>query len=77
MNKAKEMALKIRMDSVKMTNKAHSGHVGSMLSMAEIVAVLYDGILNVDPKNPKKSDRDRFILSKGHASTALYAVLAH
>ena len=76
MNKAKEMALKIRMDSVKMTNKAHSGHVGSMLSMAEIVAVLYDGILNVDPKNPKKSDRDRFILSKGHAAAGVYSALA-
>ncbi len=76
MSKAKEMALKIRMDSVKMTNKAHSGHVGSMLSMAEIVAVLYDGILNVDPQNPKKPDRDRFILSKGHAAAGVYSALA-
>ena len=76
MSKAKEMALKIRMDSVKMTNKAHSGHVGSMLSMAEIVAVLYDGILNVDPENPQKSDRDRFILSKGHAAAGVYSALA-
>jgi transketolase len=59
-----------------MTNAAHSGHVGSMLSMADMIAVLYDGILNVDPKNPKMEDRDRFILSKGHAAAAVYSVLA-
>jgi transketolase len=76
MSNVKEVAKQIRIDSVKMTNKAHSGHVGSMLSMAEIVAVLYDGILNVDPKNPDMPDRDRFILSKGHAAAAVYSVLA-
>ena len=76
MSDVKEVAKQIRIDSVKMTNKAHSGHVGSMLSMAEIVAVLYDGILNVDPKNPDMPDRDRFILSKGHAAAAVYSVLA-
>ena len=76
MSNVKEIARRIRMDSVKMTNAAHSGHVGSMLSMAEIVAVLYDGILNVDPQNPQMEDRDRFILSKGHAAAAVYSVLA-
>ena len=76
MSNVKEVARRIRMDSVKMTNAAHSGHVGSMLSMAEIIAVLYDGILNVDPKNPKMEDRDRFVLSKGHAAAAVYSVLA-
>ena len=76
MSNVKEIACRIRMDRVKMTNAAHSGHVGSMLSMAEIIAVLYDGILNVDPKNPQMEDRDRFLLSKGHAAAAVYSVLA-
>ncbi|MBR6646671.1 MAG: transketolase, partial [Clostridia bacterium] len=65
MERCKEIAKQIRVDSVKMTNAARSGHVGSMLSMADIVAVLYEKILKVDPKNPKDPNRDRFILSKG------------
>lgn len=76
MCKIEEMAKQIRIDSVKMTNKAHSGHVGSMLSMAEIISVLYEEILNVDPKNPQMEDRDRFILSKGHAAAAVYSALS-
>ena len=76
MEKCKEIAKQIRIDSVKMTNAAHSGHVGSMLSMAEIVAVLYEKILKVDPKNPDMENRDRFILSKGHAAAAVYSALA-
>lgn len=76
MDRIKEIARQIRIDCVKMTNKAHSGHVGSMLSMAELLSVLYDEILNVDPKNPEMEDRDRFILSKGHASAAVYSVLS-
>lgn len=76
MDRINEIAKQIRIDCVKMTNKAHSGHVGSMLSMAELLAVLYDEVLNVDPKNPKMEDRDRFILSKGHASAAVYSVLS-
>lgn len=76
MCKIEEMAKQIRIDCVKMTNKAHSGHVGSMLSMAEIVSVLYEEILNVDPKNPDMPERDRFILSKGHAAAAVYSALA-
>lgn len=71
-----ELAKKIRIDCVRMTNSGRSGHVGSMLSMADIVAVLYDRILDVDPLNPGKPDRDRFILSKGHAGAAVYAALA-
>ena len=51
-------------------------HVGSALSCADILTVLYFGILKINPKNPKDSNRDRFILSKGHAVAALYAVLA-
>ena len=76
MEKCKQIATQIRVDSVKMTNAAHSGHVGSMLSMAEIVAVLYEKILKVDPKNPKDPNRDRFILSKGHAAAGVYSALA-
>ena len=76
MENCKKIARQIRIDSVKMTNAAHSGHVGSMLSMAEIVAVLYEKILKVDPKNPDMPDRDRFILSKGHAAAGVYSALA-
>ncbi|MBE6688842.1 MAG: transketolase [Ruminococcaceae bacterium] len=76
MEKCREIARQIRVDSVYMTNKAQSGHVGSMLSMADMIAVLYEKILKVDPKNPDMPDRDRFILSKGHAAAAVYSVLA-
>mgnify|MGYP001304733642 CR=1 FL=1 len=52
------------------------GHIGSSMSIVEILRVLYDNILNFDPKNPKKIDRDRLILSKGHGCLALYSILA-
>lgn len=55
---------------------ARRGHLGSYLSIVEILRVLYDDILRVDPKRPRWKDRDRFILSKGHGSLALYAMLA-
>ncbi len=77
MENCKKLAKKIRIDSVKMTNAARSGHVGSMLSMADIIAVLYEKILNVDPENPKMEERDRFVLSKGHAAAAVYSALAY
>ncbi len=51
-------------------------HIGSALSLADYLAVLYGGVMNVTPKNSSKEDRDRFILSKGHAYTALYSILA-
>lgn len=51
-------------------------HYGPALSLADYLAVLYGGAMNVDPQNPDKEDRDRFVLSKGHAYTALYSVLA-
>lgn len=76
MEKCKELAKQIRVDSIRMTNRARSGHVGSMLSMADMIAVLYEKILNVDPKNPDMPERDRFILSKGHAAAAVYSALA-
>ncbi len=77
MEACKQLAKQIRIDSVKMTNAAHSGHVGSMLSMADMIAVLYEKVLHVDPKNPEMPERDRFLLSKGHAAAAVYSALAH
>jgi len=71
-----DLARRIRMHAVRMTANGKSSHVGSVLSMADIMAVLYGRILNVDPKNPSWPDRDRFILSKGHAGAGVYAALA-
>ncbi len=73
---SRELAKKIRLHCLNMTNHANSSHIGSMFSIVDILTVLYGRILNVDPKYPKKKDRDRFILSKGHAGAALYATLA-
>lgn len=69
-------ALKIRKHCVVMTHQAKASHIGSSLSMVELLTVLYNRILHVDPRDPHREDRDRFILSKGHACAALYAVLA-
>ncbi|MBI5218491.1 MAG: transketolase [Bacteroidia bacterium] len=71
-----ELAKKIRIHAVNMTHLGKSSHVGSVLSIADILAVLYSDILRVDPKNPKMENRDRFILSKGHAGAGVYATLA-
>jgi len=71
-----DLARTARAHCLRMTHHGKSGHVGSMLSMAELVSVLYKRILRVDPQNPRKPDRDRFILSKGHGGGAVYAVLA-
>ena len=70
------LAQTIRVECARMTNRGKSGHLGSMLSMADILSVLYTSILRVDPRNPDWPDRDRFILSKGHAGAAVYAALA-
>jgi len=70
------MAKKLRRHIVTMTGKAGSGHPGGSLSAVEIVTSLFFKILRHDPKNPRWADRDRFILSKGHAAPLLYAVLA-
>ena len=72
----RELATKIRAHTLRMTHGGKSGHIGSMLSMADLLAVLYDKILRVDPNNFNAPDRDRFILSKGHGGGAVYAVLA-
>ncbi len=67
----------MRVDIVTMVSEAGSGHPGGSLSCADLMCALYfGGVLNHDPSDPKKEDRDRFILSKGHAAPALYAALA-
>jgi transketolase len=70
------LAKRIRIHALKMTSGGGSSHIGAVFSMADIVAVLYGGVLRVDPKAPTWLDRDRFILSKGHAGAGVYAVLA-
>lgn len=72
----KEQAKEIRKDIVTMIGQAKSGHPGGSLSAAEIVTYLYFEEMNVDPANPGWEDRDRFVLSKGHAAPVLYAALA-
>lgn len=71
-----ELAACIRRHSLQMTHRAKSAHVGSSLSMADLLAVLYARILRVDPLAPRAPERDRLIVSKGHGSAAVYAVLA-
>ena len=71
-----EKARLIRVNSVKAVFSASSGHPGGSLSIADILAYLYFEEMNIDPADPKKAGRDRFVLSKGHASPALYSVLA-
>lgn len=73
----KEQAKQIRRDIVNMVGTAKSGHPGGSLSATEIVTYLYFEEMNVDPRNPKWAERDRFVLSKGHAAPVLYATLAH
>ena len=75
-NELAERAKKIRQHIIKMTSEAGSGHPGGSLSAVEILTCLYFKIMKHDPKEPTWADRDRFILSKGHAAPVLYAVLA-
>lgn len=71
-----EIASIIRKEIVTMIHGAKSGHPGGSLSAVEILTALYFDEMNIDPTNPKMEDRDRFVLSKGHAAPALYATLA-
>jgi transketolase len=71
-----EFARSIRVQSLRMIHRAKSSHIGSALSMADLLAVIYSRILQVDPSRLDWPERDRFILSKGHACVALYVVLA-
>ena len=77
--RVKELALqaaKIRRTALEAINAAQSGHVGGAFSVADILTVLYFEKMNIDPKNPKDPDRDRFVLSKGHCTPTMYATLA-
>ena len=71
------LAAQIRLGIVESTYNAKAGHPGGSLSAADILAYLYGKEMKYDPKNPKSADRDRFVLSKGHAAPALYSVLAY
>lgn len=71
-----EISKSIRKNILKMVTISKSSHVGSAMSIVEILTVLYFKKLNIDPSSPTKKGRDRFILSKGHASAALYATLS-
>ena len=71
-----EKAKDIRIDIIREVHAAASGHPGGSLSAADIITYLYFAEMNIDPKDPNKKDRDRFVLSKGHAAPALYAALA-
>ena len=78
--KQKELKLtacKVRMGIIEGVHAAKSGHPGGSLSIADVLTYLYFDKMNIDPKNPDKADRDRLVLSKGHAAPALYSVLAH
>lgn len=72
----KQLAYRIRRNAVEMTRLGKSSHVGAVLSMADILAVLYNDVMNIRPQEPTWPERDRFILSKGHAGAGVYAVLA-
>ena len=73
---SQQLAWLIRRHAVEMTHLSHGGHLGSILSVADIIAVLYADVMKYRPKEPEWKDRDRFILSKGHAGAAIYAALA-
>lgn len=78
MDKLKLMKItnEVRKDIVTAVHSAKAGHPGGSLSAAEIITYLYFEEMNIDPKDPGKDDRDRFVLSKGHTAPALYSVLA-
>lgn len=73
---SEQLAWKIRRHGIEMTHLSHGSHIGAILSVADIIGVLYNDIANVNPQNPQMPDRDRIILSKGHAGAAIYAALA-
>lgn len=73
---SEQLAWLIRRHGIEMTHLSGGSHIASILSVADIIAVLYSDVLRYDPNNPKMAERDRFILSKGHAGAAIYAALA-
>jgi len=73
---SESLSKKIKIHCLKMANVGGGSHIGSALSISDILAVLYFDVLKINPKSPKWDQRDRFILSKGHAGAAIYACLA-
>lgn len=71
-----ELARNIRLSALRMVHAANASHIGSCLSLTDILAVLYARVMQVDPAQPGWADRDRLIVSKGHASAAVYSALA-
>ncbi len=71
-----QQAKEIRRRTVQAIGHLGVGHIGGSLSVADLLAVLYSGTMNIDPKNPKRAGRDRLIISKGHCGPALYAALS-
>jgi transketolase len=72
----KKFALQIRIELMTQFNAKGDGHIGGCFSAAELFAVLYNGIMRIDPKKPDREDRDRLVISKGHAGPTAYAALA-
>ena len=72
-----KIATKVRMGIIESTHAAKSGHPGGSLSSADMLTYLYFARMNVNPQNPKDPNRDRFVLSKGHAAPLVYSVLAN
>lgn len=72
----KRLAADIRIQTIRMFADAGYGHIGGAMSIADVLAVLYGGVMTIDPKQPSWEERDRFVLSKGHSGPALYAALA-
>lgn len=75
-NRLKKIALNVRIGIIEGVHSAKAGHPGGSLSIADVLTYLYFEGMNIDPKDPQKADRDRLVLSKGHAAPALYSVLA-
>ena len=72
-----KMAVEVRKGIIEGVHSAKAGHPGGSLSAADIFTYLYFEEMNVDPKDPKNEERDRFVLSKGHTAPGLYSALAH
>lgn len=75
-NEVKKFAVEIRKETIKCLANLGVGHIGGALSIVDVLAVLYGGEMNIDPKDPKKDNRDMLVVSKGHAGPAVYATLA-
>lgn len=75
-NELQQFACRIRIETIRALSVMGVGHIGGAMSMADLMAVLYGKVLNVDPQDPRKEDRDWVVVSKGHSGPSLYAALA-